>query len=94
MGIADASNPTDAEVGAAWLLRRVGFGASTADLDHARNVGLERFLDELLDPAGAGIPDDGDPWEGIDLPLILENPRDLAAPIRTWLQRLHRRRSV
>ncbi len=89
---AEGPNPVlesavDVEVAAAWILRRVGFGATVTDLEHAAEIGIDAFLDELFEPDGHGIPDDGDPWAGVDVPLILEAPRDVAPSIAAWLDR-------
>ena len=83
----EANAAVDTEIAAAWVLRRVGFGATVADLERAAGVGIEVFLDELFDPDGQGIADDGDPWAGIDVPLTLESPRDVAPSIAAWLDR-------
>ncbi len=83
----DAEAGAEAEIAAAWVLRRVGFGATVADLERAADVGIALFLDELFDPEGQGLADDGDPWAGIDVPLILESPRDVAPSIAAWLDR-------
>ena len=73
---------------AAWVLNRVGFGATTVDLDHAVEVGLDRFMGELFDPDSHGIDDDGDPWQGMDLPLLAKTPREGLPVIQAWLDRM------
>ena len=78
----------ETEIAAAWTLRRVGFGATSFDLDRAGSIGLDAFVDELFDPSSRGVPDDGDPWQGVDLPLRFESPRDIAPPIAAWLTRM------
>ena len=77
----------DAEASAAWVLRRVGFGATVADLEHAAEVGIHAFLDELFEPDTNGVPDDGDPWADVDVPITIESPRDVAPSIAAWLDR-------
>jgi uncharacterized protein (DUF1800 family) len=83
----ETTSGADAEIAAAWILRRVGFGATVDDLERAADIGIEKFLDQLFDPDGQGIIDDGDPWAGIDVPLIIESPRDVAPSIAAWLDR-------
>ena len=75
------------EIAVAWVLRRVGFGATVADLERAADVGIDAFLDELFDPDGFGVPDDGDPWAELDVPLIVESPRDVVPAIAAWFDR-------
>lgn len=81
-----ASGLTD-EAAAAWVLRRVGFGATIGELERVADVGIDAFLDELFDPDGRGVPDDGDPWADVDVPLIIESPRDVAPAIAAWVDR-------
>lgn len=79
---------TSVEASAAWILRRVGFGATSADLDHATEIGIESLLAELFEPDAMGIDDDGDPWNGMEIPLRAEGRGDLALVIRAWFDRM------
>lgn len=85
MGI---TTQTDVEDSATWVLNRVGFGARTEDLEHAWDVGLARFVDELFEPDANGIIDDGDPWAGVELPFLAESPRDALPAMVAWVDRM------
>ncbi len=87
LNLTPEGSAVDVEVAAAWIMRRVGFGATVGDLEHAAEVGIGTFIDELFDPDSQGIADDGDPWAGVDVPLILESPRDVVPSIAAWLDR-------
>ena len=78
----------ETEEAVAWILCRVGFGATTADLDHAVVIGFDAFLEELFEPEEAGIPDDGDPWAGLDLPVLAKSPKDGLPVVQAWLARM------
>lgn len=82
--------PPDVATAAAFVLRRVGFGATGADLDRAAAIGLDAFLDELFDPDAHGVADDGDPWDAIDLAPTVESRRDIAVVIHAWFDRMVR----
>ncbi len=81
------AEPLDDLATAATLLRRVGFGPSPTDLDRVEQIGLARFVDELFEPDSNQIPDDGDPWEGLDVPLRLEEPAQAAVVVAAWIDR-------
>ncbi len=77
----------------AHLLRRAGFGASEAELDHYTRLGFQGALERLLNPEQAQ-PDDSvadqpppfalDPTDREALPLVVM-PRDRCWPLREEL---------
>ena len=81
------------ETAAAWVCRTIGFGATVDDLDRARAIGIDRFVEELLDPVPADVTADDDPWTGLDLELVASGPRAMAPAVLAWIARMrnHRR---
>ena len=76
------------ERAAAWVLRRVGFGATIEDLDRATTIGLEAFLEELFEPDAHGIPDDGNPWANLELSARIQSREDVRDTVLAWMQRM------
>jgi uncharacterized protein (DUF1800 family) len=76
----------------AWLHRRFGFGLGAADLRAAVERGLDREVDRLLDPDGAGVPVAADPWDGaLFAPGHRDNEvrgRQRIAAVDGWLERM------
>lgn len=76
----------ETEQAAAWVLSRVGFGATVQDLDHANEVGIDAFLDEVF---AIGQPDqDDDPWHDFDVPVLGASPRETVSVVEPWLDRM------
>ena len=69
---------------AAHLLRRAGFGPSPDDLARVRSMGLERWVDEQLDPASI---DDAEAEERFDEPIGPEE-EDLLPVVAGWTTRM------
>ncbi len=61
------SSPATDRSRIAWLYRRAAFGLAPGQLDELAAKGVDRALDELLDPDGHGVPAAPDPWAGMDL---------------------------
>jgi uncharacterized protein (DUF1800 family) len=88
MALAQTLSSTDTEIAAAWVLRRVGFGATAQDLSRAADIGLTAFLDELFEPDLKGVPDDGDPFSNLDLAIRVGSPQDVATGVFAWFDRM------
>lgn len=88
MKLADLGTAEQTEAQAAWVLRRVGFGATVADLDWARTIGLNAFLNELFEPDAHGVAEDGDPWADVELAERVLSRNDVAPLIAGWLERM------
>ncbi len=88
MALAQTLSSSETEIAAAWVLRRVGFGATAADLSRATDIGLAGFLDELFEPDLNGVPDDGDPFANLELASRVGSPQDVATAIFAWFDRM------
>ena len=73
-----------AEQQAAWILRRVGFGATGADLDRAAAIGIDALLDELFDPDAAGVGPTPAPFAAVDLTAEPGDRQVISSMIAGW----------
>ena len=54
-GTAFASQPSDAE--ALHVLGRIGFGPAPGEVARVRRIGVDRYIDEQLDPERLPLPE-------------------------------------
>jgi len=72
----------------AWLARRAGWGLAPGELDRLADRGTDALLDELVDPAGAGLVASTPPFAGFVSAGPDQRQEDGLAVLGLWLDHL------
>lgn len=87
MGVHTATVDERAQI--SWLYRRVGWGLAPGELDALEVRGIDAVLTDLVDPDGAGVEPNPDPWAGLTFAPNEDDRRaEMVAAVRAWIEHM------